>query len=164
MLRKLVLLFGALVCAPCLAQISRETENNDTESRANGPLGPLSTLSASLSSRSDIDWFWFDLPQAGRIDLSLGHARTVDFDFSLYGASGPALLRAASSGNPETASLPNASAGRYFIRVNSYRGSGSYSLDVVYGGSGGALRTCRAGLWAMPEMPPAVPRVGQPCC
>jgi cyanophycinase len=137
MLRTLILLAGALSCAPTLAQIDRETENNDTESRADGPVGALTVVSASLSSRSDIDWFWFDLAQPGRIDLSLAHGASPDFDFSLYGASGPALLRAATSANPETASLASAAAGRYFVRVNSYRGSGSYRLDAVFGGSSG---------------------------
>lgn len=143
MIRPFLVLAGALLCASASAQIRSETENNDTESRADGPVGALSTLSASMSSRSDIDWFWFELAQPGRIDISLAHGRSVDFDFSLYGASGPALMRAATSSNPETASLASASAGRYFVRVNSYRGSGSYSLDAVFGGSAGG--SCGSG-------------------
>jgi cyanophycinase len=132
-----------LLCAlatPCFATtgfITSEQENNDTEGRANGPVGPVDPVSGKLSRR-DIDWFWFDLPQPGRIDISLDHDRSNDFDWALYAASGPALARGESSAVPEAGSYAADQAGRYFVRLSAYRGSGSYLLDVGYdpGGDG----------------------------
>lgn len=126
------LLLAVMILPAQAAFIATEKENNDAESRANGPIGPGVALQASLSSRRDVDWFWFDLAQPGRIQISLDHAAANDFDWALYGASGPALARGETSAVPETGGFDATAAGRYFLRIASYRGSGSYRLDVDY--------------------------------
>ena len=88
-----LLLCGAL-SAPAWAGITSETENNDTESRANGPITTGTAVSASMASRSDVDWYYMDVA-AGAINISLNHSTGRDFDWALYGTSGsrPILTR-----------------------------------------------------------------------
>ncbi len=139
---------GLLLCAlatPCFADIATEQENNNTESRANGPVGPANRVSGGFSARTDVDWYWFDLPAPGLIDISLSHASANDFDWALYPSSGAAVLTRATSANPETGSYSAATVGRYYLKLTSYRGSGSYQLDVSYGtgGGGGGARPAK---------------------
>jgi cyanophycinase len=144
---------GLLLCAlatPCCAFISAETENNNTESTANGPAGPATAISGSMASVSDIDWFFLDLPAAGVIDINLNHASGKDFDWALYAATGPALATGATSAIPQTGSYTATASGRYFVKVTAYRGSGSYTLDVSYA-TGGGGSSCGSG--ARPSKP-----------
>jgi cyanophycinase len=134
-------LHALLLCAfvaPAFASITRETEDNDRESRADGPVAAGITVSGSLSTRRDVDWLWFDVPSAGRIDLRLDHDSGRDFDWQLFSASGPAVASGASSALPETGSHMAAAASRYWLKITSYSGSGRWSLDVGFNPTGGA--------------------------
>ena len=126
--------------APAFASITSESESNDRESRADGPVSPGISVSGSLSTRRDVDWLWFDVPSAGRIDVRLDHASGRDFDWSLYAASGPAVATGASSAIPELGSYAAPAAGRYWLKLTAYSGSGSWQLDLGFvadGGGGG---------------------------
>ncbi len=128
---------GLLLCAlatPGFAAITAESESNNTESSADGPVGPASAVTGSMSTRRDIDWFYFDLSAAGVIDISLSHATGRDFDWALYASSGAAVATGASSANPQTGSYSAGAAGRYYLKLTAYSGSGAYSLDVSYAG------------------------------
>lgn len=140
---------GLLLCAlatPGYAYITAESENNNSESNADGPAGPASAISGTMSSRTDIDWFYFDLPAVGAIDISLNHGSGNDFDWALYAATGPALATGASSANPQTGSYNATATGRYYLKLNAYRGTGSYKLDVSYATGGGSTADCGAGM------------------
>ncbi len=133
---------GLLLCAlatPCFATLTNEQENNDVESRANGPVTAANAVHGSLSTRRDVDWFWFDLPAPGLIDISLDHGGANDFDWALYAATGPALASGATRAIPETGSYRASSAGRYLVKLSAYRGSGSYRLDVSFDSGGGGI-------------------------
>ncbi len=145
---------GLLMCAlatPGFAYITAESENNNAESTADGPAGPASAISGTMSSRTDIDWFYFDLPATGAIDISLSHGSSNDFDWALYAATGPALAAGASSAIPQTGSYTATATGRYYLKLSAYRGSGSYTLDVSYAISGGGSGSC--GSAARPSKP-----------
>jgi cyanophycinase len=134
-------LHALLLCAfvaPAFANITRESEDNDRESRADGPVAAGITVSGSLSTRRDIDWLWFDVPSAGRIDLRLDHDSGRDFDWQLFSASGPAAAGGASRAIPETGSHVAGAASRYWLKITSYSGSGRWWLDVGFSPTGGA--------------------------
>jgi cyanophycinase len=127
-------LFGA---AAASAQITAESETNDRESQADGPVGAGVRVSGSLSSTSDIDWFYFDLPATGTVTVSLNHASGSDFDWALYKSSGGAVTSGKSTNIPEAGSYNATTTGRYYLKLTAYRGSGAYTLDVGYPGGGG---------------------------
>ena len=139
--------FAASV-SPAFAQIGSESENNNTESTANGPVGSGTRVAGSLSSLSDIDWFYFDVSAASTIGIRLNHAAGNDFDWSLYKTTGSAVLSGKSSAIPETGSYAATASGRYTLKITAYRGSGSYDLDITLtpsGGGGGATRPTKPG-------------------
>ncbi|MEQ8822271.1 MAG: Type 1 glutamine amidotransferase-like domain-containing protein [Sumerlaeia bacterium] len=118
--------------------ITQESENNDTDKSADGPLVSGTTVAGDLG-RNDVDWFTLDVA-AGTISISLNHHNRDDFDWYLFPASGGYVASGATSSNPETGSY-TASAGTYFIKVEAYRGRGWYDLNVTFsedsGGGGG---------------------------
>ncbi len=120
--------------AACLQQ---ETENNNTEAKANTGLCSTQAVTGSIGSSSDVDWYSFDTTSTGDISVSLSHGSTADFDFYLYRSSGSYILSGQSSARPETGTYSAASAGTHFIKVSRYSGTGSYSLNVTFNGSGG---------------------------
>ena len=130
------LLLCALV-APAFASITRETEDNDRESRADGPVAAGITVSGGLSTRRDVDWLWFDVPSAGRIELQLDHDSGRDFDWQLFAATGPAVASGASSAIPEAGSHTAMAAGRYWLKITSYSGSGRWWLDLAFSPAAG---------------------------
>lgn len=125
------------VCSAVSAAITTESESNNTQSRANGPIGSDITVSGSLSTKQDIDWFYFDLATAGTLGISLSHSSGRDFDWALYGSTGSALATGNSSAIPDIGSYNATATGRYFLKITAYRGSGSYTLNVSAGGGGG---------------------------
>lgn len=136
--RRLLALALGLLCPLAALAITAESESNDTESTADGPLLSGTAVSAGMSTSTDVDWFYFDLATTGTISLSLDHATGRDFDWALYKSTGSAVATGASSRIPETGSYSATSTGRYFVKVTSYSGSGSYTLNVTYPtGSGG---------------------------
>jgi cyanophycinase len=88
------------VCSLVVAQINMEYESNDAESLANGPLNSGTRVNASLSSASDVDWFFFDV-SPGSINISVLHAATIDFDFFLYKPTGSYVLSGQTSSPTE---------------------------------------------------------------
>ncbi len=121
--------------AACLQQ---ESENNNTEARANSGVCSGQAVSGSIGSSSDVDWYSFDTSSTGDISVSLNHASSADFDFYLYRSSGSYILSGQSSARPETGTYRAATAGKHFVKVSRYSGTGSYTLTVTFhGGSGG---------------------------
>lgn len=129
-----LLLAGSPALAACLQQ---ETENNNTEAKANAGVCSGQMVNASIGSSSDVDWFSFDTTSTGDISISLNHGSTADFDFYLYRSSGSYILSGQSSNRPETGTYSAASAGKHFVKVSRYSGTGSYTLTVTFNGSGG---------------------------
>ncbi len=139
---------SALFAAPAFAQINSESETNNTESTANGPVGSGTRVTGSLSSSSDIDWFYVDLAAASTIAVRLNHAAGNDFDWALYRTTGTAVASGKSSAIPETGSYAATTTGRYTLKITAYRGSGSYDFDIALtpsggGGGGGTTRPAK---------------------
>ncbi len=149
-----LLLAGSPALAACLQQ---ETENNNTEANANAGLCSGQVLNGAIGSSADVDWFSFDSSSTDDISVSLSHGTSADFDFYLYRSSGSYILSGQSSSRPETGTYRAASAGKHFIKVARYSGTGSYGLTVTFNGSawGGGGTTppasCRDG--ARPAKP-----------
>lgn len=138
--------FNALACT------TSEQESNDTESTANGSLCADTPLSGSISSRRDVDWYYLDLEQAANLTITLSHDSGDDFDWFFYPGSGSYTASAQTSNTTETGSATAGSAGRYFVKIARYRGTGNYTLSVTgfdngggTGGGGGGGGTCNYG-------------------
>ena len=136
--RRLILAsFCSLILTATLAPVAShacvtvESENNDRESQANGPLCSNSTVSGTLSGR-DIDWFYFDITGPGALVLSLDHNTGDDFDWALYAETGPPVAEGATSQVPEDGTYSAPGAGRYFVKITRYSGSGWYTLDTNF--------------------------------
>jgi cyanophycinase len=125
------------ISGTAFAQIAAESENNNTESAADGPVGSGTRVAGSLSTSSDIDWFYFDLAAASTISVRLNHAAGDDFDWALYKSTGGAVASGKSSAIPETGSYAATTTGRYTLKITAYRGSGWYDLDLTIAASGG---------------------------
>ncbi len=128
---------AALFAMPAVAQIASESENNNTESAADGPVASGTRVTGSLSTSSDIDWFYFDLAAASTIAVRLNHDTGDDFDWALYKATGGAVASGKSSAVPESGTYAATTTGRYKLKITAYRGSGWYDLDVTLTPSGG---------------------------
>lgn len=118
----------------CLIQ---ESENNNTEARANAGLCSAQAVTGSISSSTDVDWFSFDTVGTADISISLSHGSTADFDFYLYRSSGSYILSGQSSARPETGTYKAAAGGKHFVKVSRYSGTGSYTLTVNFAGASG---------------------------
>lgn len=127
----------AAFALPAAAQITQESETNDRESQADGPIGSGVRVSGSLSTSRDVDWFYFDVPTAGAITISLAHGASNDFDWDLYRSSGSAIASGRSGTTPDAGTYQATITGRHYLKLTAYRGSGAYTLDVTYSGSGG---------------------------
>ncbi len=127
----------SLFAAPTFAQIAVESESNNTESTADGPVGTGARVTGGLSNSSDIDWFYFDVPAAGAITISVGHALGNDFDWDLYRGTGSAIASGRSGSTPDSGTYQATVTGRHYLKLTAYRGRGAYTLDVTYGGGGG---------------------------
>lgn len=137
---------AALFTIPAVAQIAGESENNNTESAADGPVASGARVAGSLSKSSDIDWFYFDMPAPGAITISVNHAVGSDFDWDLYRGIGSAIASGRSGSTPDSGTYQATVTGRHYIKLTAYRGSGSYTLDVAFGGgTGGGTRPAKPG-------------------
>jgi cyanophycinase len=130
-------LFVSAWATTAVAQITSESENNNTESAADGPVASGTRVAGSLSAANDIDWFYFDVPTAGPITVSLSHGTSNDFDWDLYRATGSAIASGRSGSTPDSGTYQATITGRHYLKIKSYRGSGSYNLDVTFSGNGG---------------------------
>ena len=145
-LRTFCLFTGLLVSAwagTATAQLTSEIENNNTEAAANGPIVSGTRVAGSMSKSSDVDWFYFDVATAGPITISLGHGTSNDFDWDLYRATGSAIASGRSTTTPDSGTYQATITGRHYLKITSYRGSGSYTLDVTFSGTGGGGSTGR---------------------
>ena len=94
MLRYLAFALCALA-APAFASITSESEDNDRESRADGPVSPGIAVTGSLSSRRDIDW----LTELQNLAAAIGGSDKLHFtSFEANVASRTALAVVNASG------------------------------------------------------------------
>lgn len=126
-----------LLCGNAHACLLQESENNNNESGADGPLCSGTAVQASIGSRTDRDWFYFDTTATGNISVSLSHGNNADFDWFLYRSSGSYIASGQSSTNPETGSYIASPAGPHYIKVTRYSGAGNYQLTVNFAGTAG---------------------------
>jgi len=131
--------FLMLISTATQACMSGESEPNDTMATANINLCSGTTVTGSLDN-NDVDWFTFDIAEAGIINISLDHGKKDNFNWSLYESDGTLLLQASSIQRPETATQQLTVAGSYFLKLSSSKGTGWYDLDINFspGGSGSA--------------------------
>lgn len=124
-----------LLCGNAQACLQQESESNNSESSADGPLCSGVAVQAAIGNRTDQDWYYFDTGATGNISISLIHGSNADFDWFLYRASGSYISSGQSSSNPETGSYVASPAGPHFIKVTRYSGTGNYQLAVNFAGS-----------------------------
>ncbi|WP_346836773.1 Type 1 glutamine amidotransferase-like domain-containing protein [Microbulbifer sp. SAOS-129_SWC] len=138
--RTALLVFLALASQASLACITQESESNDAESDADGPVCSGQVVNGSIDSRRDQDWYYFNVDDAATLDIALDHDSSNDFDWYLYDPQ-QKLYSAETGDVPESASVSVSGAGLYTLKVTRYSGQGSYTLDVDgipdAGGSGG---------------------------
>ncbi|WP_333608448.1 Type 1 glutamine amidotransferase-like domain-containing protein [Arsukibacterium sp.] len=125
-----------LLSSNAYACLQQESESNNTEGTADGPLCSGTTVNASIHNRNDVDWFYFDTTATGDITVNLSHTNNADFDWFLYRASGSYIASGQSSANPEVGTYNAAAAGRHYVKVTRYSGTGNYQLTVSFAGSG----------------------------
>ncbi len=144
---KTMSLLALVSCAHAQACINAESENNDSESNADGPVCSGQLVQASINNRRDQDWYHFDTAGSGTISISLDHNSRDDFDWDLYRSTGGAVASGATSSVPETGSY-SGDAGEYFLKVTRYSGTGWYDLTIDFpasgdgGSGGGGLPAC----------------------
>lgn len=109
-----------------------ETASNDSDSSATAGLCSGVVLAGDISSRRDVDWFSFEVTQAGNINVSLDHNSRDDFDWDLYPSSGSSIASGATSQVPEVGGASVSTAGTYFLKVSRYSGTGWYDLTVDF--------------------------------
>jgi len=114
----------AILAALAPAQITNESESNDSDTSADGPVGSGIVVAGDISNRWDVDWFFFDVVAPGQINVSLDHHNRVDLDIYLYPETGGWVARGATISNPETLTYSVPSDGRYYVEIISYRRSG----------------------------------------
>lgn len=142
----LAVLSTAVLLVPGVAPacVEAETESNDTVAAADGPICSGRTVDGDIGRR-DVDWFSFDAAAGGTVAISLDHHRRDDFDWILYDAGGAELGAGMTSALPESGQVSIATAGRYFLLVEPYRGRGWYTLDVTFPDGGGQDPGCDLG-------------------
>jgi hypothetical protein len=116
-----------------------ELEPNDQASDANGALVSGLTYLGRFPSREDgNDYYYFDLPAAGRVELWLRNIPSGE-DYNLVLRDVNLEPPVGYSGNRGSANEyilnDNLAAGRYYVQVWNYVGNGStqpYQLQVIY--------------------------------
>jgi murein tripeptide amidase MpaA len=114
----------------CKKGILKESESNDNSANADGPLTSLSYVDGNLSTNSDVDWYYFDVNQAGNIYITL---QGSDKNWQLFKDPSGSPLTLGSIGTKEsvkTATYNISTAGRYYIKVS---GLVSYYYLMVTG-------------------------------
>jgi cyanophycinase len=125
-------LFSQMTLAACL---TAEVEPNNADTSANTGVCSGTAIAGKISTTSDNDWYKLDVTAAGVINISLSHASGIDLDWFLYPATGSYVAYRSTSSNPETGSYTAPAAGTYYIRVKSYTGSGTYTLNATFNGT-----------------------------
>ena len=115
------------------AQITAESENNNTESAADGPLTSGVKVTGSIGSTSDVDWYKFNVGGSGTVSVSLNHTTGRDFDVFLYRSTGSYVASGQTSNRPETCSYISATTPEvYYVKVTRFSGTGAYDLTVTF--------------------------------
>ncbi|MGF1572809.1 MAG: Type 1 glutamine amidotransferase-like domain-containing protein [Sumerlaeia bacterium] len=146
MTTKLPFLVGALLLVLPIslsAQITSESENNNSDTTADGPLGSGVNVTGSISNNSDVDWYKFNVGGPGTITITLNHNSRRDFDLFLYKSTGGAVATAETSNRPEVLTYTATSAEEYFLKVQRYSGRGNYNFTATFptGGEGSPTPT-----------------------
>jgi hypothetical protein len=104
-------------------------DNNDSPGSATA-LSP-GTVSGSISSSTDVDYYRFTLSSSQSVTLELRFSHSAgDLDMSLTDASGASLGLAQSSSDNEVLT-PTLGAGTYTLKVYGYSGAqGTYQLEL----------------------------------
>ena len=131
-LHHLLLLATLPLCS--FAQITSESESNNTLATADGPMGSGVAVSGNISSTTDADWFTFNTGGAGSITVSLSHANRRNFDIYLYKSTGGAVASSTSTANSSSLTYSATAAEAYFVEVRRVSGTGSYTVTASFPG------------------------------
>lgn len=107
--------------------ITQESESNSTASTADGPVGLSVAVSASISSWSDKDIFYFNVTGTGWVNISVDAATGKDLDWYLYHESNLSsyVKRGYTASDPEAHNYNITQTGKYYLKVVGY----SYATD-----------------------------------
>ena len=125
----LSLLSAGLISHGAQACVSGESESNDAESDADGPICSGQAVAGSIANRRDQDWYYFNVDTPSDLAISLDHSSGDDFDWHLYDTS-QQLYSAETANRPESASVSVGGSGLYTLKVTRYSGRGDYTLTV----------------------------------
>lgn len=110
--------------------ITAESESNNTSGTADGPVGTGIAVAGTISSSTDVDYFYFDVSTSGNLNISLAIGSSADLDWFLYNSSLVEVARGYSTANPEVGNY-TAAPGRYYLMVDGYStATGSYTLTL----------------------------------
>jgi serine protease len=114
--------------------ISETTASNDTRATAQVIASPGGTISGSLSSTTDTDYYAVSLPAGATLSASLPNASGVDYDLYLYSSTGSTLKSSTlSAGNTDSFTYSNTTTAAItvYVRVIYYSGgAGTYALTL----------------------------------
>ncbi|SEK53010.1 serine protease [Roseateles sp. YR242] len=112
--------------------ITETTASNNTRATAQVIAAPGGTISGSLSSTTDTDYYAVTLTAGQTLTASLPNASGVDYDLYVYNSSGTTLASGTkSAGLTESISYTTSTAGTVYVRVTYYSGgAGSYALTL----------------------------------
>ncbi|WAC75135.1 S8 family serine peptidase [Roseateles sp. SL47] len=114
--------------------ISETTASNDTRATAQVIASPGGTISGSLSTTTDTDYYAVSLPAGATLSASLPNASGVDYDLYLYSSTGSTLKSSTlSAGNTDSFTYSNTTTAAItvYVRVAYYSGgAGTYALTL----------------------------------
>ncbi|MGD2035406.1 MAG: S8 family serine peptidase [Bacteroidales bacterium] len=99
--------------ANILSDAFYEKENNNSYSNANGLLNSGQVVSAVINSSSDVDWYWFEVEQAGTITITSTKAYK---SWELYKDPTQSPLKSSNGSSSYYASTT----GRYYLKFGGY--------------------------------------------
>lgn len=123
------------------AQITQESEPNNTAPTATGPLSAGVFVSGTISGASDVDFFSYLIPGAGRVSVGVHGPAGATFSWILRDQNNNVVHQSNSGGRPELSSfvVPAASQGSLHtieVRRESVTGpansSSAYDLSIAY--------------------------------
>lgn len=113
--------------------ITYESEPNDSDFESNGPAAIGKDITGTVSSSSDVDWFYIDFSETGEHEISILSASNGDLDWWLYksGDLNNYIARGYTSNNPDVMTFTIEQMGRYYIKVSGYNGAtDDYTLSI----------------------------------
>lgn len=115
-------------------------ESNNTLPTAYGPLASGTTYNSYIYSSTDDDYYYFNAAAGGAITVNLTNL-PKDYDVYLLDSAGTVVAKSENgSTDSEAISYTAPAAGKFYVRVDGYRGSysttGAYALKVTYPTSG----------------------------